>query len=80
MLKLLQNALKDSSHRLQILSQRLEMNNPDRLLELGYAFVSTKEGEVISSVKLVSLEAEITISMKDGVLSGFITGKKLHNI
>ncbi|MDR2884678.1 MAG: exodeoxyribonuclease VII large subunit [Deferribacteraceae bacterium] len=63
-------------HKLDLLTRGLEMNNPDRLLELGYASISTKDGEVVSSIAQVALDTELNIKMKDGIINTFVTGKK----
>jgi exodeoxyribonuclease VII large subunit len=64
-------------HRLEILSSRLEMSNPERLLDLGYAVVTKSDGHVVTAVGQVTLDEELKINMKDGVINAFVTGKKI---
>lgn len=68
-------SVKNEEHRLNILTHRLQMTSPERLLSLGYALV-IKRGNVLTSVKDVSIDEELEVKLKDGVLDAYITGKK----
>ncbi|MDR2869478.1 MAG: exodeoxyribonuclease VII large subunit [Deferribacteraceae bacterium] len=70
-----EKSLLTERHRLELLTQQLEMGNPDAPLAKGYALV-VKNGKVLKELGDISLNDELNIKMKDGLLSAFVTGKK----
>jgi exodeoxyribonuclease VII large subunit len=48
------------------LSKQLEALNPDSVLKRGYAIVTNKEGEIITSIRQVKLEDWLNVYVTDG--------------
>ena len=70
--------LTSQQHRLEIVSQQLALNDPERPLSKGYALL-VKDGNVITGIDDVSLDDELDIKMNGGQLSAFVTGKKRNS-
>ncbi len=66
-----------SEHRQLINSiwGRLESLNPDNVLNRGYAMVF-KNGDLISTEKLLEVDDQINIKLKDGLINSLVLGKK----
>lgn len=71
--ELMRRKIEQERYRLNMDIQRLKGASPLDKLGGGYAFVA-KEGEPVRSVKQVAQGDEITVSLKDGVITAQIQG------
>ncbi|MBH1985920.1 MAG: exodeoxyribonuclease VII large subunit [Burkholderiales bacterium] len=61
-------------HRVERLAGRLHALDPQRVLERGYAWLSDAQGQPLSSVQQVSVDAAVQGVLADGVLQLRVTG------
>ena len=57
--------------------QRMELLNPQRVLERGYSVLTTQSGQVITRVEQVAVGAPLKAMLADGVLDVTVTQPKL---
>ena len=67
------DAMSRARERMISLSERLEGLSPMRRLKEGYAFVTGKEGKVLTSVRQAETGDEIRITLTDGVIGARAT-------
>ena len=63
---------------ISLLESKLYLLDPQNVIERGYAVVTQKE-KIISSVDNVEMETELTITLKDGVISAYPEEKNKNN-
>jgi exodeoxyribonuclease VII large subunit len=75
-----QRYYREYTHKLDLISSRLNNTNPDRILKLGYAFI-TKGDAIISSISDVRLNDELYVELSDGKLKSQVLelNKKNNN-
>ena len=64
--QLINNRIEQYRHRLEKLDQILELDSPIHQLERGYAFVTDRNGQIISSVEKLQARDLLQITMKYG--------------
>ncbi|MDQ7970774.1 MAG: exodeoxyribonuclease VII large subunit [Oxalicibacterium faecigallinarum] len=62
----MQSQLKQRHHHLRALSAQLEMLNPQRTLERGYAIVSNEKGEILRSPQSLQPRSNVTVRLAEG--------------
>jgi exodeoxyribonuclease VII large subunit len=67
--------IDSAAGRFDTLMASLEGLNPNRVLERGYCFVQSNDGELINSIGKVDVGQTVRIVMKDGALGAQITEK-----
>ena len=86
-LQLLQNKLQaagiqtiqNKSRRFVALTSKLDAMSPLKVLTRGYAMPQSEDGNLIRSVKQVSVGKQIRITLHDGNFSAAVTDVKEHN-
>ena len=58
-------------HRLQLLSQRIEAVNPERMLHLGYS-LTYKDGHVLRNINELRGGDEITTRLETGTITSVV--------
>ena len=58
-------------HRLQLLSQRIEAVNPERMLHLGYS-LTYKDGHVLRNINELRAGDEITTRLETGTITSVV--------
>ena len=71
--EIMRAGLTDRRHELDIRLERMEAMSPLKRLNSGYAFVETKEGIPVKSIRQVSKDDELILNLKDGVAGARIT-------
>ncbi|MBF0710698.1 MULTISPECIES: exodeoxyribonuclease VII large subunit [unclassified Gemella] len=61
--------VEKESQKLQSIIEKLEHNSPLNILKKGYALVKDKDNKRLTSVKSVEVDSDITIDLKDGVIT-----------
>lgn len=69
--------LERSREWLQQLSVRMELLNPQRVLERGYSVLTTQEGKVVASVDQAPVGTPLKAMVADGSLDVIVTQPKL---
>jgi exonuclease VII large subunit len=67
--------LKNAKGYLGHLKKIINMSRPEKILEMGFAMLKYK-GQLVSSAKVIALNDEVTIVMKDAEMSATIKTKK----
>jgi exodeoxyribonuclease VII large subunit len=67
------SVIKEKSMQLEAADGILGGLDPNRVLDRGYTMIRNADGEVITSVKGLSVGEKITIKMKDGEAAADIT-------
>lgn len=70
--------LENKEYQFNILLKTITVLNPMKLLESGYSIVKNKD-EVITSIKLVKVNDNIDINLKDGKLVAKVVSKETKN-
>lgn len=70
--KSFENRYREAVTRLANFERIIATNNPERQLKLGYSIVR-KNGEVVRSIKNVTINDEITTQVSDGVIVSKVT-------
>ena len=70
--------LENKEYQFNILLKTITVLNPMKLLESGYSIVKNKD-EVITSVKLVKVNDNIDINLKDGNIKAKVVSKEIKN-
>lgn len=70
--------LENKEYQFNILLKTITVLNPMKLLESGYSIVKNKD-EVITSIKLVKVNDNIDINLKDGKLVARVVSKETKN-
>ena len=70
--------LENKEYQFNILLKTITVLNPMKLLESGYSIVKNKD-EVITSIKLVKVNDNIDINLKDGKLVAKVVSKENKN-
>ena len=70
--------LENKEYQFNILLKTITVLNPMKLLESGYSIVKNKD-EVITSIKLVKVNDNIDITLKDGKLVAKVVSKETKN-
>ena len=70
--------LENKEYQFNILLNTITVLNPMKLLESGYSIVKNKD-EVITSVKLVKVNDNIDINLKDGNIKAKVVSKEIKN-
>ncbi len=70
--------LENKEYQFNILLKTITVLNPMKLLESGYSIVKSKD-EVITSIKLVKVNDNIDINLKDGKLVAKVVSKETKN-
>ena len=69
-----QHLLAEQRHRLQLLEQRTEALNPERLLQLGYS-ITLHDGRILRSPSQLSPGDEIQTKLKEGTIVSVVKGE-----
>jgi exodeoxyribonuclease VII large subunit len=70
------STIKDTRHRLGLVSQKLQANSPIAILERGFAIVTEKTtGKTITSITEITAGMETTTLLTDGSFDSRITGE-----
>ena len=72
-----QRRLQQQSQGLQQLQVRVELLNPQRVLERGYSVLTTQSGQVITSTKQAPVGTPLKAVLADGSLDVSVTQPKL---
>lgn len=64
--------LTESRHRLELQKTKLNGLAPTNKLEMGYSYITDKDGHNISSINSVEKGKEISITVKDGVFDATV--------
>ena len=64
--------------RLSSTKTSLSHLNPEQVLCRGYSIVRSEEGNILRSVKSVSVDDRLTVQLSDGALDTLITAKRLR--
>lgn len=72
-----QRRLQQQGQGLQQLQVRVELLNPQRVLERGYSVLTTQSGQVITSAKQASVGTPLKAVLADGSLDVSVTQPKL---
>ena len=72
-----QRQLQRHRQRLEQLGLRLELLNPQRVLERGYSVLTTPNGQVVSRVGQAPVGAALKALLADGSLDVTVTQPKL---
>ena len=67
--KYINNVRKDAENKKILLAAKLDALSPLKILSRGYGAVRDKRGESINSIKMVSLDDDIDVLLRDGILS-----------
>ena len=59
-----------------MLESKLRLLDPQNVIERGYAVVTQKD-KIVSSVNKVEMDKELTITLKDGIVSAY--PEKIHS-
>ena len=78
LVKYVRLALSKETHKLELLTQRLILIDPERVFELGYALV-THSGNAVASVLDIHINDALEIKIKDGRIDAFVTGRKVFD-
>ena len=65
------NKLMAEQHKLQLLEQRVDGVNPERMLRLGYS-LTYKNGYVLRNVNEVKAGDEITTRLEGGIITSVV--------
>jgi len=63
-----QRQLQQRRQRLALLAQRLELLNPEQVLQRGFAWLTTPQGQVVSSIHSAPVGAALQAQLADGRL------------
>ena len=58
---------------LELAEEKILSSNPSHILRKGFAMVEDKDGSVISTIKQVQLNQDISVHVSDGVISADVT-------
>ena len=70
---------QQQQQRLTRLAQQLELLNPQRTLERGYAILLDKKGKVIQDTQQLQKQQHVNVKLKDGELDLHIALKNATN-
>ena len=76
MLTVFENAIKNKSNELRLISGKIDALSPLAVLSRGYS-ITEKEGNVVFGIKQVSVGDQVSIRFKDGVANATVNSKKL---
>ncbi|MBW1821195.1 MAG: exodeoxyribonuclease VII large subunit, partial [Deltaproteobacteria bacterium] len=62
--------------QLELVEEEIISSNPRYVLGRGYALVEDKDGSVITTIKQVQLDQDISVHISDGTVSAGVTGIK----
>lgn len=72
------NRVNDNLNRLNKLEKKLQILNPLASLDRGHSIILDKSGYMIKSIKDISIDDQINIIMKDGILKVTVNEKNLE--
>jgi len=62
--------------KLELMEEKIISSDPRHVLGRGYALVEDKDGSVITTIKRVQLDQDISVHVSDGIISADVTGVK----
>ena len=74
----LDRQMKETRHRLALLSSRLNGLSPLQKISKGYGFITDHDGARVESVNQVNIGDRITLRVSDGRLTGQITEREVY--
>lgn len=74
----LDRQMKETRHRLALLSGRLSGLSPLGKISKGYGFITDDDGSRIESINQVNVGDSITVRVSDGRFTGQVTGRELY--
>ena len=76
--KALDRKIERYSFKVDSLKKTLDIVNPENVLTKGYSLLLNEKGEVIKSVKDISISEEISIKVNDGTLKAVVKEKNYN--
>ena len=76
--KALDRKIERCSFKVDSLKKTLDIVNPENVLTKGYSLLLNEKGEVIKSVKDISISEEISIKVNDGTLKAVVKEKNYN--
>ena len=77
--RLVHDTVKERADGLEKARIMLEAADPDRIVQRGYAIVTDKNGEPVTSIAVLDQGSEIQIRLKDGIAEGEVRKVIMEN-